>query len=195
MRRKLKEIAVIRAGYQFRGRVEDDPAGAVRVIQIRDFGDDKALRAETLARVSLPRNTSTFTVERGDLLFLSRGHKLWASSIDTDLQDTIASGYFFVVKPAKGVLASYLAWYMRQEPFQASLRPIHKGSYIPLVSRVDFEELEVEVPSLAVQERIVALDVLGRREQQLLASIAAKRAQIVASVCMRAALRGKSRGN
>ena len=187
MREKLKNLAVIRAGYQFRGRVQHDPNGKVRVLQIRDFTEDRTLRLDDLVRVNLPAEATASEVKSGDVLFLSRGHKLWATTIEADLPSAVASGYFFIVRPHPTVRPRYLAWYMGQSEFQSALRPVHRGSHIPLVSRVDFEELEIEVPPVEVQDRIVALDGLAKREQSLIRTIAEKRASLVVTACMIAA--------
>lgn len=194
MRSKLKDVAEIRPGYQFRGRVEEAADGSYRAIQIRDFDEARNLDVSRLVRVALPPDSQATCVEPDDVLFLSRGHRLWAAAVETAPPQTVASGYFYILKPSAGVKPRYLAWLINQEPFQAALRLHMHGSHMPLVSRSDFCELEVDVPSLGVQDSVVALDALARREQLLLKSIQEKRAQLVAAVCMQAIARSSAQG-
>ena len=194
MKRRLRSIADIRLGYQFRGRVEDDPAGTHRLIQIRDFDEAKTLDASNLARVMPKRDPEPTLARPGDVLFLSRGHHLWATTLEAPPTGAIISGYFLIVRPTEGgVLSGYLAWYLNQAPFQRALREFVRGSHMPLVSLRDFRELTVQVPPVATQEAIVALDELHRREADLRQQIDQKRSMMVNAICLRAAQARTSR--
>src|SRR5262245_56196918 len=186
MKAKLAEVAEIRSGYQFREKVEHDPRGAVPVIQIKDLTDEFQLRTEDLIRVSLDR-TEPYLVGQGDVLFLARGHRLGAVAVNEPLTGTIATGYFLILRPSQRVRPGYLAWAINQREFQEQMRPFVRGSHIPLITKSDFQELRVEVPPLEVQDRIVALDELHRRERQLVDEIQARRAELIHAISQRAA--------
>jgi restriction endonuclease S subunit len=196
----LNQIADIRNGYQFRGKVEaldlgDDPHaeerfGAVRVIQIKDIDDYRRLNPNELAFVALDRDIDKYEAREGDVLFLARGHRLFATAITAPLHNTVATGYFFILRPATPQLeAPYLAWYINQAPFQTVLRTFMKGTQQPLVSRKDIEHLEVEIPPLEVQRAIVALEDLRVEEQRLMSTLQEKRNQLVQALSMHAARR------
>jgi restriction endonuclease S subunit len=188
MKAKLSEIAEIRSGYQFREKVEHDPRGQVPVIQIKDLTDDFQLRTDDLIRVAMER-IEPYLVSQGDVLFLARGHRLGAAAVTEPLTGTIATGYYFILRPSGRVQPEYLAWAINQREFQEQMRPFVRGSHIPLITKGDFQELRVEVPPLEVQDRIVTLDRLYRRERQLVAEIQSKRAELIHGVCQRAARR------
>lgn len=188
MKAKLSEIAEIRSGYQFREKVEHDPSGWVPVIQIKDLTDDFQLRTDELIRVAMER-TEPYLVGQGDVLFLARGHRLGAAAVTEPLAGTIATGYFFILHPAGHVRAGYLAWTINQQEFQERMRPFVRGSHIPLITKGDLQELAVEVPPLEVQDRIVSLDELYRRERRLVAEIQSKRAELIHGICQQAVRR------
>jgi restriction endonuclease S subunit len=188
MKAKLVEIAEVRSGYQFRKEVKHDPSGPVPVIQIKDLTDDFRLRTDDLVRVSMER-TEPYLVREGDVLFLGRGHRLGAAVVTEPPVGTIATGYFFILRPAKKVRPGYLAWAMNQREFQEQMRPFVRGSHIPLITKGDLQELRVEVPPPEVQERVVALGELHRRERQLVAEIQVKRAELIHAISRRAATR------
>ena len=61
-----------------------------------------------------------------------------------------------------------------------------KGTHQPLVSRRDIEDLQIEIPPLATQDAIVAMDDLRVREQHLLQAIRKKQSQLIQAISMRA---------
>ncbi|MDS4040941.1 MAG: restriction endonuclease subunit S [Candidatus Competibacter sp.] len=175
MKKRLLDIAEFRMGYQFRGKVKPDPAGTVRVVQIKDIDSDLRIRVADLVTVTLDR-PEPYRIQVGDVLFLGRGHRLYAVLVPEVEPNTIATGYFFILRPnPRAVLPAYLAWSLNQPDFQESLRPFHRGSHVPMVSRTDVEELRIEAPPLDVQQRILTLNGLLDRERRLCAAILEKR--------------------
>ncbi len=200
MKAKLTQIADIRNGYQFRGKVKPVevaggaagrmPLGVVPVIQIKDIDADRRLQTDDLVLVKIDGDQAKYEARQGDVLFLARGHRLFATAIADPISGAIATGYFYILRPKmKNVLPRYLAWYINQPPFQTVLRTFMKGTQQPLVSRKDIEDLEVQIPPLSVQEAIVELDDLEVVEQRLLAALQEKRAQLVQAISMQAAHR------
>jgi hypothetical protein len=191
MEKRLREIADIRVGYQFRGKVEPDPAGNVRVIQIKDLDPDRRIRLNDLATVRVDR-PEPHLARQGDLLFLARGHRQFATVIAEPVTDTIVTGFFFVVRPTTGKLyPEYLAWWINGREFQEALRPFVRGSHMPLVSKADFQEMRVAVPSPAVQGLIVRLHEQQETERRLVRELLEKRTALIEAVSRRAARRRK----
>jgi restriction endonuclease S subunit len=182
MKKKLKEIAEVRTGYQFRGKVSASDEANVSVIQIKDVDEHLFVHTSDLVPVKVD-NPEPYMVSQGDVLFLSRGHRQYATIVTESVQDTIATGYFFIVRPKASVIRpSFLAWTINQPEFQEAMRPFVRGSHIPLVSKVDFQEITIRVPPLAVQDRIMTFQALFEREKQLTAAIQEKRQQLLQAV-------------
>lgn len=184
---KLKEIADIQAGYQFRGRVEENPTGTVRLIQVKDIDDEHQLRTEDLMTVEPHRDPEPYLVSEGDVLFLSRGHHMGATAITEPLVNTIATGYFYILRvKQKMALPEFLGWYLNHPAFQDKLKPCVQGSNTPMVSRADFEQITIEIPPLEIQQKIVALNELVEKERRLLTRLQEKRAALVHAITMKA---------
>lgn len=188
MKAKLSQIAQIQSGYQFREKVEHDPEGSVPLIQIKDITGDFRLKTDDLIRVAMDR-IEPYLVDQGDVLFLARGHRLGATAVTVRLAGTIATGYFFILRPSRSVRPEYLAWAINQKEFHEQMRPLVRGSHIPLITKGDFGELRINVPPLEVQDSIVALDELQRREHNLVRAIQQKRDVLVHEISQRAARR------
>jgi restriction endonuclease S subunit len=183
MRKQLKTLADIRFGYQFRGKVEADPTGNVRVIQIKDIEAQRKIHLDGLVSVNLDR-PDPYLTRYGDVLFLARGHRHYAVVVPETLPNIIATGYFFILRPdIYTVLSEYLEWAINQSDFQQSLRPFVKGTHMPIVSKADFEELEIFVPPLEMQKRIVALSSMLDGERRLAEEIQKRREILINAVC------------
>ncbi len=95
MKKKVKHLAMIQIGYQFRSKIQPDPNGTHSVIQIKNFDDDDRLDLDNLDRVTIDKTADKYLVQQGDVLFLSRGHRNFAYAITSPLHETIAASYFF----------------------------------------------------------------------------------------------------
>lgn len=189
MKRKLAEIAEVKLGYQFRKKMEPSDDGTHWVIQIRDFDQNHILRRKELSRVRIHEPQEQFLIKKGDILFLSRGHRNWAAPMIEDLTDAIAVSHFFVLRITDiRVDPEYLAWYINQKPAQEYLHSTaRRGTHMPLIALSAFKELTVDVPGIATQQRIIELNRLAEREKRLIAAIQEKRSLFINALCLKAA--------
>lgn len=180
MKQPIKEIARVRPGYQFRGRVEPDPGGNVAFIQIKDFNENHRLVPDAIVTIDFRRPVEPFQARPGDVLFLSRGQRLFATPLEGPPENAIVTGYFFILRPDRDVvLPEYLAWSINQPNFQARLAPLAKGSHMPQVARADFEQLDVDLPPLETQRLVMRLHGLWEREQGLVARLQEARERLL----------------
>lgn len=189
MKRKIKDIADIRIGYQFRRKIRTEPEGTHAIIQMRDFDDNKNLNYRELSWVKLAELPDKYLVEKDDVLFLSRGHSNFAYSITDQLESTIAASYFFILKvKSDNVLPEYLAWCINQSPAQKQLHSsARRGTHMPLVPKSAFEDLKVHVPDIKTQKSIVELNRLLDKKNELIRKLQEKRSLLISSLSLKAA--------
>lgn len=185
MKKTLRQLAEVRSGYHFRGKAESDPNGNATLIQIKDLDDDFVLCPDDLARVRIDKPEPYF-VREGDVLFVTRGTRLGASVVQTPMEDTIATGSFFLLRPRVEILAGFLAWAINSAPVQAQLHRAGQGSNLRMVRRSDLEDITFDVPPLDIQHAIVRLDECARLERRLTSKLNEKRATLVEAVAARA---------
>ena len=190
---KLKDIADIQIGFQLSTKIEPVQDGTHKIIQIKDIDNNRNIIPDSIYKINPKRLVDRYLVNKNDVLFLSRGHRNFATAIDIPMKNTIAAGHFFILKfDTAKILPEYLAWYINQPPAQKFLKSMAKrGSHMPIIGKSEFEQLKVDIPPLQVQEKIVKLSKLLQREDELLEKIKEKRGQIVQSICLKAALEGK----
>ena len=68
---KLSDVADVRSGYTFRGALEHDPAGDIRVLQIKDLRQSSAIEPDTLTAVSWDARTSPPLLQSGDIAVIA----------------------------------------------------------------------------------------------------------------------------
>lgn len=188
MKKKIKDIAEIQIGYQFRARLEPTPNGNYSVIQIKDFDDSQNLQTSDIYKVNLKSDAERYIINKGDILFLARGQRNYAIPIKDELKSTIAASYFFILRLInKDVLPEYLAWYIKQAPAQEYLHnTARRGTHMPVVPKSSFENMLLDVPPLEVQAKIVKLASLLEKECQLQNKLQEKRNLLVNAVCLKA---------
>lgn len=185
---KIKDIAKIQIGYQSRGRLASDPKGTHQVIQIKDVDSENRLDPSDLYRVTPEGVVNRYLVNQGDVLFQSRGKGNPAVPITEQLEDTIATSYFYILKLETGkVLPEYLAWYINQPAGQGFIQSRARGTGMLMIPKKDFIEMDVDVPPTEIQKAIVRLDGLKRKECRLLLELEIKRSLLIQSVCLKAA--------
>jgi restriction endonuclease S subunit len=166
----------IYAGFSFRNRVTGEPGGDLSVIQMKDLENDYSSINRSLTRVSSEKFNSRLFLEKGDVLFVAKGSNNFAIEYHLNLAKTIASSAFFVLRPDHTkIIPAYLAWYINQSPVQQFLKENSTGTYVPNINKSTLEGITVIVPPSDVQEKIVAIDKLRKKEQLLVTQIMEKR--------------------
>ena len=191
MKTKISDIADIQVGYQFRKRLHPQPDGSHCVIQAADIdeADGHRLLVRQLVRLTPDRDAAKWEVSDGDVIFLSRGRRNFATMIENLPQGcrALTAGHFHILRrKANSVAPEYLVWAINAPAAQAYIRSAARGSAMPFISKDVFAELEIDLPPLHVQERIVRLHSLSLHEQRLMQRLQQKRAEIVKKVCIKA---------
>jgi restriction endonuclease S subunit len=188
MNRSLKDLAQIQIGYQFRRKIEPSPSGKWRVIHIKDFDSDRVLRWDGIDRYALDGDPSRYLLQKGDVLFLFRGLRLFATVIDREESDTLPSGHFYRLRlETNELLPEFLAWCLNHEPGRRFMETRAKQTqHMPYVPQNIFREFEVPLPPIETQRKIVELEELRQKENSLMEAIRTRRATIIESTALRA---------
>lgn len=169
----LKQIAQIRAGHAFRGRIEDIPGAAVRVIQMKDVDTERGINWTGLVATGLAGRKQPDWLKTGDLLFAARGNRYFAILLEDVPFDTVLSPHFFhlTVKREAKVLPGFLAWQINQEPIQHYLQKSSHGSMIQAIGRQVLDNMPIAIPPLQQQEAVIALNNTWRQELRVMAAL------------------------
>jgi len=187
--KRLGELAEIRAGYPFRGRIERVESGSCRLVQMGDVRADTAEVGNDLPHVAAPPNWQKHVLHDADVLFVGRGLRNDAAMFVGKAGDVIAAPHLFVLR-AKGSFAwpDYLTWFLNLPETQERIRSVRSGSSVPFVPMEAFARLEVPLPSMEMQKHIAGIQRLCLQEQRLLDQIRVRRRVLIDGL-MRQAVR------
>jgi hypothetical protein len=182
----LRKLADVQMGYPFRSRLEHDPRGDVAVIQMKDIDDVHRLHADEAIRVALPKGKARHLLRTGDLVFRSRGRSNSAAQVLDGIGSAVLAAPMLLIRPHR-VLPEYLCWYINAPATQAQLAALAEGTSVRMISAEALKALDIPLPSVAAQQRIVQAAALAEQEQTLLARIATLRQRLTTHILMKLA--------
>ena len=183
----LKTLTDIQVGYQAKARIKERAGGTHRLIQSKDFDSFHRLRSENLTVFFPERKPEIYSVRKGDILFQARGMVHFAYCIEDDLKDTLAAGSFYILRLRhENLLPQYLAWWLNQSKAQAYFQSEARGAGISFISKSTLSRLQVQIPPISVQKKVVKIVTLARHEQFLLDRLSERRSRLARAVCMKA---------
>ena len=188
MQTRLADVADVRTGYPFRGKVMNDPDGSLAVVQMKDISDIGHLDAGESLQIREEPAHGRHLLLQGDVLLQSRGARFPAGIVDTPIHGIAALG-LHVLRPGDRLLPAYLAWVMNHPATREALRGIARGSYIPFLSKGDLAQLQIPVPSIRIQHQIIQVARLEREAAQLSAQLQKLRNEHAATITWLAATR------
>lgn len=159
----------IRAGFPFRGAIDEIDGGPVHAVQMKDLDPVHGLDWRGVIRTRLGGRRDADWLLADDLLFVARGTRFYAACVSEPPGPAVCGPHLFHlrIKPGRALMPAFLAWQMNQAPFQRALHRAAEGSSQLSVRRPVLESLPIGLPALADQVRIVALARLARREREL----------------------------
>lgn len=177
----LGDIAEVRTGFTFREKIgELSTSGNAHVAQIKDVRgtleatNTTALRAHQLPKIQWQGKDKAF-VSPGAVLLPSRGAKggyFRASCLMQDPQSelpVVVTSQFLVITPKPGILPEFICWSLNRPEMQHVLSQGagSQGTSLVMLNTKAAKSLELTVPDMTIQQKIVHLNELWEKEQQL----------------------------
>ncbi len=179
MKVKLKDIAQIKAGYPFRGKIPEVESGGVRVIQMRDISNSGGLNWNSIISTEVTTPHANYCLAEGDVVFIARGSKNIAAYVGKVNPEVICSPHFYLIRQSntERLLPEFLAWQLNQQPAQKYLKQSAEGTAQASIRRGVLEDLLISIPGIKTQQTIIALAEKARQEKQRLLDLIANREQ------------------
>ena len=186
---RLAELTKIRSGYTARGKLEPVPMGGRPALQLRDVVAKGDALTPDSQKYDLGKLADRFLVHGGEVVFRSRGELNIAAAIKDPLPEPAAVIVPLVImRPDRAkLLPEYLAWAINQPEAQRTLDAEAQGTSIRMIPMAALENLEIPVPDLPKQKRIIELDALARQEGQLLRQLATLKEAFITAILGEAA--------
>ncbi|MCZ8320139.1 MAG: hypothetical protein O9296_00955 [Novosphingobium sp.] len=185
----ISEVCDVLPGYAARGKLEVADAGGVQGVQLRDVTPFGEIEFAKVSAYALAGNLDRYRLAQGDVVFRSRGEWTTAAAImEAPERLLIAIMPVFILRPkAPGLDPRYLAWAINEPAGQRSLDEKAQGGGLRMVAKSALETLEIALPDIKTQRRIVELADLARKESDLLQALASKRFSLNTALLSRSA--------
>lgn len=184
----LKHIAELQMGYPFRSRLIHSTDGSVSVIQMKDLTDSNEVDCTELVRVDLDQIKSYHFIKAGELIFRSRSQNTTAALFKENQKNTVVAAPLIRIQlKTDQVLPEYLRWFFEQTQIQSWFASHREGTYGGMVNMTTLGNLEVSIPSLEDQNKILTLNDLLQKENEIVNKLTAKRNQYFSEVLIKVA--------
>lgn len=165
----LKEIADIRTGYSFRTKIQPDFTGNTLVVQLKELSEKNKIDISTAVRINMSEISENYLLQKGDLVFRSRGMDSTAAIMNMDANNVILSAPFQRIRISKPleIIPEYLLWYINSKEAQTYFIANKTGTSVSMISTAVLADLPVVVPSLEIQKQIIEINTLAVKEIEL----------------------------
>ncbi|EPJ44183.1 MAG: hypothetical protein OFPII_36300 [Osedax symbiont Rs1] len=189
MKVKLKNLASVQMGHSFRSRLEPDSHGNISVIQMKDLTEDNRLDDRALVKIDMKDLKKHHKVKKDDLAFRSRGLNNTAALIDLHLEAAVIAAPLLRIRVENdSVLPAYLCWFINQPSSQSALLSKATGTAVRMIGKPVLEELEVILPKLEVQQKIITINRLSIDEQKIMNELTEKKGVLTEAILMKLAM-------
>lgn len=182
---QLGRVAQVRSGYPFRGPIEEVASGGVLVAQMKDVrAGNGVISWESAVRTVLRGRKEPDWLMPGDLLFVARGDRFFATCITAPPESAVCGPHLLHlrVRRGSGLQPAFLAWQLNQPPLQRRLFAAAEGSSQLSIRVSEMAALPVAIPPIAQQTLIVDLAAGAARERFALTQLILNREQQLAAI-------------
>ncbi|HEX7047673.1 MAG TPA: restriction endonuclease subunit S [Gammaproteobacteria bacterium] len=163
---KLADCAEITTGHPFRSRIAALPGSGTVAVQMKDvssYGDI----LWTFATETQPVTVSPAWLEDGDILLAARGNQNRAVLVKNPPKSLAAPHWYVIRCHDNKLLPAFLVWQMNRKPAQNWFRRESTGTATRNLRQESVANLEIAVPPLEEQRRIIAIAEAARKEREI----------------------------
>ncbi len=183
--KKMADIATIRQGHLFRNGIRNLPRGEVNLIQPSDVDQASDIEFHKLHRVRFSDIKTSAIIGPDDVIVKSKSSRPIFFKVNFPKGSYAVTDQFLIINIDKNIIdPDYLLWYFKTRKIQRYLKNRMGGTSVPFLKKTTIENMEIPVPSLKNQERIIMLDKLIKEEQRLSEDIIDHKKKIIEKVSL-----------
>jgi restriction endonuclease S subunit len=166
---QLSDIALIKAGHPFRGKIPEASDGDALAVQIRDVSGDGNIVWDQVIRTTIIGRKNPDWLRSGQILFAARGQRNKAALVEGIPSQAVCAPHFFIieVKDRSVIVPSFLAWQLNQAELQRYFTTAAQGTSQVSVNRAQLEEARIAIPKIEQQSTVVKLYRAAQAEKKL----------------------------
>jgi restriction endonuclease S subunit len=126
--------------------------------------------------IDLEDKSGRFLLEPNDVILSGKGQRIFAWAYDSSFGAAVASSIFYMLRPDSNIiLGDYLAYYLNSNKVQFQLQSIGAGATITSIPKRELEQIEIVIPTMDEQIKLVRLAKLLERDIALSEEIIEKK--------------------
>lgn len=192
MKKKLKNISKITLGsYETPMAV-----GEVACLQGGQFDELGRLNRPPDTFIDLSDKSKKHLLQKGDVLLAGKGFRNFAWHYGGEYAPTVASSIFFILRPNPAVLLpEYLTIFLNLPASRGWLGAQGAGSNIPSIRKSTLQQMEINLPPLGMQQKIIELNAIHQQEVILMEKIMEKKTLLFESALHQTINHKKNKGS
>lgn len=164
----LNNLADIRTGFTFREAIKEEPESGLRMLQIADIKTSVLNECSTLPEIHWSPNKPPQTLKPNDIVIVARGANNRAAIYKAPDQVIPTNQLMVVTCTSNDLLPDYLCWLLNYNVIKRQLIEARTGTNIPSLKKGDLQLLEITLPPIAIQQKILEINELGQKELETL---------------------------
>lgn len=178
MKKRMHDISDIRTGIYLQG----EPDADTLYLQLSDFDACGRYKAMSFPYLKGDRVKARHLLRNGDLLFAAKGLYNFCTMYSSDeIGKAVASSSFLVIHivEPQSVLPEYVRWFLNRDDILKHLQAQAEGGGILSITKAQVEALEMKIPTVPMQKKILEIDELQRRSNALRSQITEKQQLLI----------------
>ena len=168
----LDQTANLRAGYPFRGQIQEAMGSGIGVVQLKNCNVHSGIDWAEVTETNIPEKSKTPWLENGDIVFAARGGKYYALTVRPPEQHKFGKGllaapHFYILRVHNGVIPEFLAWQLNALPCQQYFESTAVGSVVKSMRRDALAKTPLHIPSTDQQAQILKVVDAVHQERQI----------------------------
>lgn len=182
---KIRDIAEIFSGHTAKSKIDPVAQGHL-IVQLKDISISGGVNVAGLDRIAEAEFKESHLITSGDLVFRSRGQLLTVGMVP-DLGEPVAviSPLMKISVNSSKVMPEFLCWMINNTPGQSYFAAQAAGSSVKMIGKSTLSEMQLSLPSLEDQAKIIELSLLQKKEAELSETITKKTEQLLNTRIMR----------
>jgi restriction endonuclease S subunit len=164
----LKGIADVIAGYSFRTALQGKENASCFALQAKNILDGSIIDEDNLEGIDFENYRSKAVIEKNDIVVSSRG-SFRAGLVGVSGKNIIASSSVYILRlKDKNIMPEYLTIYLNSSDGQKQLTESSTGATIKSIKKNDLENIEIIMPNLEKQKKIIEVYHTNNKLQEAL---------------------------
>lgn len=167
MKIKLSNITQFQSGIYEKPEINADTL----YLQANHFTRSGVFDETVAPQLKLNNKLGKHLLDENDLLFAAKGLNNFAVVYHSNIGQAVASSSFIIIRILPNykdlIKPDYLAWFITHHKQIKLMHQQQLGTTIPSISMKQLAELEIDIPSLETQDKIVEVQWLREQERKI----------------------------